>query len=107
MAVVSNAMMTNMVNNSRGRNFRSYPILIATNPMSARVFMSEAMQRESRAGCPVIRAPKKQPPSLPAIAMNDTRAQPTQASDEFSDPTSVRRPVLVKKIGTSATRTKS
>ena len=48
MAVVNRAMITSMVNISRLSSPKSSPMLMATNAMSARVFIKVAMQAASR-----------------------------------------------------------
>ncbi len=75
--------------------------------MSARVFMSAPMQRLSCQFAPAQRAPSVQPPSLPSMATAQTKAQAVHAMAELKEPMFVFSPVLVKKIGTSATTTKS
>jgi hypothetical protein len=55
---------------------------------------------------PLARAAAQHPPNLPAAATRRTTPHPIHAIGDFSDPTSVRKPVLEKKNGTGATGTK-
>jgi len=51
------AMMTSIANMLRGMTPRSYPMLIATSSMSARVFMHTPMASAERLLSPTSRAP--------------------------------------------------
>src|SRR5712671_897475 len=106
MTVLRMATNTNIVKTLGGITPRSYPTLMTTSSINARVFIMIPRQFESAQLNPQKRAANEQPMNLPMVAAPIIAAHQPHNAGESKPWTLVRSPVKVKKIGRKNTVTK-